>query len=310
MEIYVAEIPHLVGFTSKELDAETSLYHLAARSYPQDPPDDPWSGRFEETDPLADLSAGESPYIYSNDDPVEFSDPSGEYSYEINGVPVSNQVGQSFMSSADIGQYQLAQQHQAYEQWQSIVNWQPSSATSTQSMMPLAAPDMSSPTAVTLGTAKVHSNALKFNLDWLYLMSAAGGESGFNKVEMAQWMYVILNRARIDKLSVQSVVTAPGQFNGFFNPIGQAIFTGGGGVTRQLALEAYQGVISGSIPNLIGESTNAGNFADWNGNSWTFSTAREVYLTQIASGTDFGTIALPEFSVRFIGNSVFFNNPY
>ncbi len=149
MEIYVAEIPPGAGFTGKELDAETGLYHLGARSY------DPWSGRFLETDPLGDLSFGESPYSYSHDNPVEFSDPSGEYSYEINGVPVSNQVGQSFMSSADIGQYELGQQHQAYEQWQSIANWQPDFAATISPMMSLATPDMSSPVSLTLGTVAV-----------------------------------------------------------------------------------------------------------------------------------------------------------
>ena len=38
MEIHVAEIPPLAGFTSKELDAETGLYYFGARYY------DAWSG--------------------------------------------------------------------------------------------------------------------------------------------------------------------------------------------------------------------------------------------------------------------------
>ncbi|MDG7000193.1 MAG: RHS repeat-associated core domain-containing protein, partial [Nitrososphaerota archaeon] len=59
-------------FTSKELDAETGLYHLGARSY------DPWSGRFEETDPLSDFYPDQSPYSYSFDNPILFEDASGD----------------------------------------------------------------------------------------------------------------------------------------------------------------------------------------------------------------------------------------
>ena len=67
------------------------------------------------------------------------------------------------MSSVDIGQYQLAQQHQAYEQWQSVVNWQPSFATSTSSMMSLATPEMASPSSPTLGTVTANLPELQYD---------------------------------------------------------------------------------------------------------------------------------------------------
>ena len=43
MEIDVAEIPPLAGFTGKERDVETGLDYFGARYYPQDPSDDAWS---------------------------------------------------------------------------------------------------------------------------------------------------------------------------------------------------------------------------------------------------------------------------
>ena len=63
------------GFTSKELAAETGLYHLGARSY------DPWGGRFLSVDPMASDStlAPWSPYQYSFDNPVRFKDPTGKW---------------------------------------------------------------------------------------------------------------------------------------------------------------------------------------------------------------------------------------
>ncbi len=68
-------------FTSKELDAETGLYHLGARSY------DAWSGRFFSVDPMASDSTLTpwSPYQYSFDNPIRFKDqqvsgPTGRYS--------------------------------------------------------------------------------------------------------------------------------------------------------------------------------------------------------------------------------------
>ncbi len=52
MEKDVAEIPLRAGFTSKELDAETSLYYFRARYY------DAWSSRWMSVDPLASKYPG------------------------------------------------------------------------------------------------------------------------------------------------------------------------------------------------------------------------------------------------------------
>ena len=58
-------------FTSKKLDAETSLYYFGARYY------DAWSGRFNSIDPHADLYHSWSPYVYSLDNPVLLVDQTG-----------------------------------------------------------------------------------------------------------------------------------------------------------------------------------------------------------------------------------------
>ncbi len=61
--------------TSKDLDAETGLYHLGVRSY------DPWSGRFIGVDTFASDStlAPWSPYQYSFDNPIRSKDPTGKW---------------------------------------------------------------------------------------------------------------------------------------------------------------------------------------------------------------------------------------
>lgn len=58
-------------FTSKELDAETSLYYFGARYY------DSWAGRFNSIDPHADLYHSWNPYAYSLDNPVLLVDQTG-----------------------------------------------------------------------------------------------------------------------------------------------------------------------------------------------------------------------------------------
>ena len=78
MEIDVAEIPPLAGFTSKELDPETSLYYFGARYYAKHPSDDSWSGTWLTVDPMASKYPGWSPYSCVQDNPVRFVDPNGE----------------------------------------------------------------------------------------------------------------------------------------------------------------------------------------------------------------------------------------
>ena len=56
MEIDVAE-------TSKELDAETSLYYFGARYYAKHPLDDPFSARWLSVDPMAEKYPGWSPGV-------------------------------------------------------------------------------------------------------------------------------------------------------------------------------------------------------------------------------------------------------
>jgi len=65
-------VPNTLGFAARQLDSETGLYYLRARYY------DPQLGRFVSEDPLG-LAAGINQYAYAGNDPVNYSDPSGEF---------------------------------------------------------------------------------------------------------------------------------------------------------------------------------------------------------------------------------------
>ena len=72
MEIDLAEIPPLAGFTGKERDVETGLDYFGARYY------ESWSARWLSVDPLANKYPGWSPYGYVEDNPVAIVDPHGD----------------------------------------------------------------------------------------------------------------------------------------------------------------------------------------------------------------------------------------
>ncbi|MFD9790420.1 RHS repeat-associated core domain-containing protein [Streptomyces sp. NPDC059070] len=65
--------PGKKGFVGGETDDSTGLTHLGAREY------DPATGRFLSVDPVVDYSEPKqmNPYVYANNSPVTFSDPSG-----------------------------------------------------------------------------------------------------------------------------------------------------------------------------------------------------------------------------------------
>ncbi|MFI1455027.1 RHS repeat-associated core domain-containing protein [Streptomyces roseus] len=65
--------PGKKGFVGGEVDESTGLVHLGAREY------DPATGRFISVDPVVDYSEPkqQNPYVYANNSPVTFSDPSG-----------------------------------------------------------------------------------------------------------------------------------------------------------------------------------------------------------------------------------------
>ncbi|MEX2352120.1 MAG: RHS repeat-associated core domain-containing protein [Balneolaceae bacterium] len=58
-------------FTGHELDEESDLYHMVARSYM------PELGRFMQTDPMSDSYPGWNPYHYVLNDPLRLIDPTG-----------------------------------------------------------------------------------------------------------------------------------------------------------------------------------------------------------------------------------------
>jgi len=64
-------------FNGKELDSETGLYNYGARYY------DPSLSIWLSVDPLADLMPGWSPYSYTFNNPINFTDPTGAIPYSI-----------------------------------------------------------------------------------------------------------------------------------------------------------------------------------------------------------------------------------
>ncbi|MFB0537482.1 MAG: putative toxin [Anaerolineae bacterium] len=68
------------GYTGEHWDAATSLLYLRARWY------DPTTGRFLTRDPfpgLATLPSTQHPYVYVGNNPVNLTDPSGEFAFVI-----------------------------------------------------------------------------------------------------------------------------------------------------------------------------------------------------------------------------------
>ncbi len=58
-------------FAGRDFDPELGLYDLLARAY------DPTTGRFLQPDPIRTAGSLVNPYVYADNDPVNFSDPSG-----------------------------------------------------------------------------------------------------------------------------------------------------------------------------------------------------------------------------------------
>ncbi|MEV7279498.1 polymorphic toxin-type HINT domain-containing protein [Streptomyces sp. NPDC093111] len=65
--------PGKKGFVGGDIDETTGLVHLGAREY------DPTTGRFLSVDPVVDYNEPKqmNPYVYANNSPVTYSDPSG-----------------------------------------------------------------------------------------------------------------------------------------------------------------------------------------------------------------------------------------
>ncbi len=279
MEIYVAEIPSLAGFTSKELDVETSLYHLGVRSY------DPWSGRFMETDPLADLSSGESPYIYSNDDPVEFSDPTGNYSYEIDGTPVSQSVGQELQQSY-AQNYVLEQQTRQYQMGITVNHIIHNLSTTDKKLLTALGSQAATPYAT-------------------YRQEIAGGT--FTK-EIAGFMFTVFNRLASGYWgnSIKSVIYSPGQYDEVYHSIFRYVLTGSDFNSALNKREAavrwvLNGIIGGSISDPIGGAmfyhSTIRHSGQWDTPPWDDF----MFYT-------FGSGVLPSsFKLYYYGNSIFVN---
>lgn len=70
-EEVLATVAQDIGFTGREYDAESGLYHFRARAY------DPAAGRFIQSDPLGFAAGDLNLYAYTWNDPANWTDPSG-----------------------------------------------------------------------------------------------------------------------------------------------------------------------------------------------------------------------------------------
>ena len=86
-------------FTGKELDAETNLFYFGKRDY------DGWRGGWDEVDPMFEKYPGTSPYAYVLNNPLGNIDPNGAYSYEIDGMPVDNEMAHSLQEEYEADLY-------------------------------------------------------------------------------------------------------------------------------------------------------------------------------------------------------------
>ncbi len=77
-------------YTGENLDSETGLVYLRARYY------DPATGRFISRDPVRgvlDNPLTQNPYIYAGDNPMMYSDPSGEQAFALPGAGIGSFFG-------------------------------------------------------------------------------------------------------------------------------------------------------------------------------------------------------------------------
>ncbi len=84
-------------FNGKEFDAETGLYYYGARYY--NPRISLWYG----VDPLAEEAPGWSPYRYSFNNPVRYTDPDGQWEWDAAGNLVAQKGDQSYSLATFLG---------------------------------------------------------------------------------------------------------------------------------------------------------------------------------------------------------------
>ncbi|MEL6853179.1 MAG: RHS repeat-associated core domain-containing protein, partial [Bacteroidota bacterium] len=85
-EEHNARLAHSYLFNGKELDRETGLYYSGARYV--DPESSLWLG----VDPLADIMSNWSPYCYTFNNPVNFTDPTGKIPSPTEGAAMSDHI--------------------------------------------------------------------------------------------------------------------------------------------------------------------------------------------------------------------------
>ena len=141
-----------------------------------------------------------------------------------------------------------------------------------------------------------------------YFRALASGEStdqgGLNDpVEMAQWMYTVINRSAQTGESIEDVITHPNQFNGINDAKAKDILSGAyEGKRIDATWTAMFGVLTGNIPNFVGSSRFAGSEEDYMGNKWV--PARKYFEDNKAGSPD-SKLPHPDFFLLHIHRSYF-----
>lgn len=84
-------------FNAKELDEETGLYYYGARYY------DPVVSTWLSVDPLADQAPGWTPYRFGFNNPIRYTDPDGQWEWDVAGNLVAQKGDQSYSLAKFLG---------------------------------------------------------------------------------------------------------------------------------------------------------------------------------------------------------------
>lgn len=261
-------------FTGQEFDSEVGIHNFRARMY------DSELGMFYATDPARE---GTSPYGYVSNNPVSLVDPTGRRTAWLNTDPLG--AMSEYLSAKPLGNPLIGWQDSPFMQifafgasdvwalnggFHSFESW-------SENMVAQGISNNISQSLEQKVRYKILPALQPEEVCWLRAAMAGeatdvGGpasKGGLNEnslSEMAQIAYVILNRLALGGFgkNLIDVITSPFQINGINAPAGKYIVGGLTGtkkfdVRSDATWEAYAGIYSGEIPNLIGSARYFGS---------------------------------------------------
>ncbi|MGB2869515.1 MAG: RHS repeat-associated core domain-containing protein, partial [Bacteroidota bacterium] len=237
-------------FTGQERDEEVQLYNFRVRMYDSD------LGYFYAPDPAHKEF---SPYNYASNNPVGFVDPSGMESEA------------AALERTMMYQKNVEQQFDSWTYWQFGGGMDRTREESSSESAGEADPRRE------LAVRNAIENLSDEEIRWM--KAAVGGEASTYE-EMVNIAYVLINRL-LDGFGVNmiDVISKPGQVNGFFNEIGQYVFTGqargipaenlpeGYSKRAVLAAKSVNNVLTGVAVSAIGTMRYFGSDRDVNRSS-------------------------------------------